>query len=619
MKSNILEKKIEEFKNAKEYECWYLVKQPTEFSNLCYLVSLLEKYKNDEKKINLSDYINNMVNKISKENENVKISPNYRALRVAAFFGLIKMKDGKYENSEISQTFLEIKNITKGKFEKIELYKNIITRQIEKMFISSIIDEEYNGVRIKYKLFPVILLYKILLELGKANNEKYYISTIEYKYIVATTKNYSDFLQTLLEIIELRNNDEYIEKLENFKTKFDNRIKQALKQLDTLNVTNEGIEIKPYKLLEVREKVNSFESGFIEYDELKYIDFLCSTESLFDLKKYNKIKNHERKEKSHTYQKIFFGAPGTGKSYKVSKLIEETFGKDENLIKNNVIRTTIYQDYSYYDFIGNIMPENDGTQIKYVFKPGPFTEALIRAFENENEDVFLVIEEMSRGNIASIFGDIFQLLDRENGVSQYPIDNSLISQYIKKELTIDDEKIKNGKIYLPSNLHILGTVNTSDQNVNVMDTAFKRRFLFEYVDTKPVYDEEKNPLNDFKFELSNEEFNWIKLYQNLNKFIVEDLELSEDKQLGQFFLKFTENEEENYEQLNNKLLQYLWEDVVLASISDNVKLFDEDIKTFSNLYEKFKNREQIFSEVFIKKYGNYFGVGDELENEKVIG
>lgn len=329
--------------------------------------------------------------------------------------------------------------------------------------------------------------------------------------------------------------------------------------------------------------------------------------------------NHERKENSHTYQKIFFGAPGTGKSYKVSKLIEETFGKDENLIKNNVIRTTIYQDYSYYDFIGNIMPENDGTQIKYVFKPGPLTEALTKAFENENEDIFLVIEEMSRGNIASIFGDIFQLLDRENGVSQYPIDNSLISQYIEKELTIDDEKIKNGKIYLPSNLHILGTVNTSDQNVNVMDTAFKRRFLFEYVDTKPVYDEEKNPLNDFKFELLNEKFNWIKLYQNLNKFIVEDLELSEDKQLGQFFLKFTENEEENYEQLNNKLLQYLWEDVVLASISDNVKLFDDDIKTFSNLYEKFKNREQIFSEVFIKKYGNYFGVGDELENEKVIG
>lgn len=353
----------------------------------------------------------------------------------------------------------------------------------------------------------------------------------------------------------------------------------------------------------------------------KLYNYLTNYKKIIQKKEIEMMNNILNKEKKFTnpHQKIFFGAPGTGKSYKVSKLIEETFGKDENLIKNNVIRTTIYQDYSYYDFIGNIMPENDGTQIKYVFKPGPFTEALIRAFENENEDVFLVIEEMSRGNIASIFGDIFQLLDRENGVSQYPIDNSLISQYIKKELTIDDEKIKNGKIYLPSNLHILGTVNTSDQNVNVMDTAFKRRFLFEYVDTKPVYDEEKNPLNDFKFELSNEEFNWIKLYQNLNKFIVEDLELSEDKQLGQFFLKFTENEEENYEQLNNKLLQYLWEDVVLASISDNVKLFDEDIKTFSNLYEKFKNREQIFSEVFIKKYGNYFGVGDELENEKVIG
>ncbi|PWZ83421.1 hypothetical protein DD879_12800, partial [Staphylococcus pseudintermedius] len=168
------------------------------------------------------------------------------------------------------------------------------------------------------------------------------------------------------------------------------------------------------------------------------------------------------------------------------------------------------------------------------FKPGVFTQALAKALLFKDKDIFLVLEEMSRGNVASIFGDIFQLLDRDySGESEYVINNNLISTFLKRK------GIENDKIFLPSNLHILGTVNTSDQNVNVIDTAFKRRFGFIYVDVKPVYNADGYPLNSYEFSLGGDfVFEWNKLYMSLNKFITEVLELPEDKQIGQFFIKF---------------------------------------------------------------------------------
>jgi len=131
------------------------------------------------------------------------------------------------------------------------------------------------------------------------------------------------------------------------------------------------------------------------------------------------------------------------------------------------------------------MPVTKDGKISYEFVPGIFTTALFAALRNQDRgiDVYLILEEMSRGDIASIFGDIFQLLDRDDtGKSMYGINNKSIYEYL-----ILNGVIKAGhKIIIPSNLHIIGTVNTSDQNVNVIDTAFKRRFDFKYIGVDPI-------------------------------------------------------------------------------------------------------------------------------------
>lgn len=301
-------------------------------------------------------------------------------------------------------------------------------------------------------------------------------------------------------------------------------------------------------------------------------------------------------------QEIRFGAPGTGKSFSIKEIIRVSY-PDYNEYNANpfVLRTTIHGEYSYFDFVGNIMPVSENGVVSYQFTEGIFTKALIRAMLNKDNDIYLIIEEMSRGDIASIFGDIFQLLDRnENGESVYRIDNSLISEQLIKY------GVKtNGKIYLPSNLHIIGTVNTSDQNVNVLDTAFKRRFSFVYESVKPKYDDKTgNILNSAEFTLSTKTFEWNQFYLAVNQFIVTKLELSEDKQLGQFFVKFNENVDV-HKTIKNKVLNYLWDDVQNASMSEGVSIFKEDIKAFSVLYDKFDSETdatEIFSKEFIDTY-----------------
>lgn len=319
--------------------------------------------------------------------------------------------------------------------------------------------------------------------------------------------------------------------------------------------------------------------------------------------------------------RIYFGAPGTGKSFGIKDFIQENGieNYDDKTSHPNVFRTTLHPEYGYHDFVGQVMPivkkdeESGSSVIEYEFSPQIFTKALERAFKvrDKKEPVFLILEEMSRANVAAVFGDLFQLLDRdEHGVSEYKIDNSLIAESIFGADRVDD------KIYLSENIFILGTVNTSDQNVYVMDTAFKRRFEFEYIPT----DEMIAHLNDYTFTLKvngePQEFTWLRLVPKLNAFIIKDEEqgglgLSEDKQLGQFFIKFkkakpeetdekvkNQIEEYNYNQIKGKLLQYLWHDVKEASYSSH-HLFSEEVTSYSKLYSLAKNRENFFSKQFL--------------------
>lgn len=312
-------------------------------------------------------------------------------------------------------------------------------------------------------------------------------------------------------------------------------------------------------------------------------------------------------------QKIYFGAPGTGKSYKIDTTIVNGINDDR------VFRVTFYPDFSYNDFIGQLLPKvipstipGGSSTITYDFQKGVFTKALEKAYENTSNDVYLIIEEMSRGDCAAIFGDIFQLLDREKsgvnkGYSRYFIDNELIAKDI---IAFGSSS----KVKLPPNFHILGTVNTSDQNVFVMDTAFKRRFEWEYVSPAPVLASApgstpvkyKNnvplSINDGTSTLKTIE--WIDLYQKLNKFIADDtyLGLGEDKQLGPFFIDFdtSASPDDHKNQIKNKLLNYLWNDIHKASFKSDVKLFNDNIGTFAELYSSFEADEQVFSTDFIK-------------------
>ena len=330
------------------------------------------------------------------------------------------------------------------------------------------------------------------------------------------------------------------------------------------------------------------------------------------------------KKRVYPLQVMYYGAPGTGKSYRIASLIKESYpGYTEYDDNPYVFRTTIYRDYSYFDFVGNIMPVTKEGKVSYEFVPGIFTTALCTALrtQDRNIDVYLILEEMSRGDIASIFGDIFQLLDRDDtGKSMYGINNKSIYEYL-----ILNGVIKAGhKIIIPSNLHIIGTVNTSDQNVNVIDTAFKRRFDFQYigVDPIPVKGKDDEYVNNFDIQFTDTDtYEWVKLYQAINHIIINDLGLAEDKQLGPFFLKDKGNDDANKdkgnddankdkgdddanrEQVADKLLHYLWQDVERVSYT-GASLFDDSIKSFSQLYSTFKNKKNILSESVKQAYGN---------------
>lgn len=380
---------------------------------------------------------------------------------------------------------------------------------------------------------------------------------------------------------------------------------------EVIEVENSNDKLYLKKKLEVSEGVKINIIDFNEDDLLTKIDHKEYSNILKALLQ-NCIEFKNNSFTSNAIQKIYYGAPGTGKSYSVSNILSEKYPNISVRENPFVIRTTIHQDYSYYDFIGSLQPDLDEkNNITYTFKPGPFSIALKKAFLNPEKEIILVIEEMSRGNIAAIFGDIFQLLDRVNGFSEYPIDNKLITDYLRKDSNIN---IIEDKVYIPNNLSIIGTVNTSDQNVNVMDTAFKRRFSFEYVSVDPIKDSKDKYLNSFSFELGKIEFNWIDLYRALNKFIVENLGLNEDKQIGQFFIKFDENKDkDNMLQIKDKLLQYLWEDVQNIAISEET-IFDKEIKTFGQLYKEFENKN-IFSEAFMNVYNSL----PKLVDEKING
>lgn len=280
---------------------------------------------------------------------------------------------------------------------------------------------------------------------------------------------------------------------------------------------------------------------------------------------------------------IVYGTPGCGKSYYVEHTLLDGYPKE------NYIRTTFYQDYTNTDFVGQILPVIDADKVTYEFNPGSFTLALEQAIRKPNERIALVIEELNRGSAASIFGDIFQLLDRKEGVSEYGITNVNIINYLKKKF---DGVYTFKEIRLPGNLSIYATMNTSDQNVFTLDTAFKRRWKFKKLINEFAVD------HQFKNKyIPGADITWEELVNDINEYILECSSglNSEDKQLGVYFVdengmrkeKVDASDPEAVNAFAYKVLEYLWSDVAKF---DRSKWFADGIKSLDELVKEYKEK-----------------------------
>ncbi len=255
---------------------------------------------------------------------------------------------------------------------------------------------------------------------------------------------------------------------------------------------------------------------------------------------------------------IYYGAPGTGKSHVVNDITE---AYDQ---KGRVERVTFHPEYDYASFVGSYKPAMSGNNIRYEFVPQAFTNIYINAWKDLDNNYYLIIEEINRGNCAEIFGDIFQILDRTNDYKITP--SKELKEYLELQLG-ESPNIDSSKLLLPPNLNILATMNTSDQSLFPMDSAFKRRWDWEYVPINYKLSEGNNSAK-FKVELSElESFSWLNFIQSVNNLIKENENLGADKCIGNYFI----NPDLNVISLSefiNKAIFYLWNDVFKDEMED---------------------------------------------------
>ena len=269
--------------------------------------------------------------------------------------------------------------------------------------------------------------------------------------------------------------------------------------------------------------------------------------------------------------------------------------------KDAVFRTTFHPDTDYAAFVGCYKPCMNGSVIEYSYMPQVFTNAYIAAWENTKKPVYLVIEEINRGNCAQIFGDLFQLLDRDKatGKSEYPIkaDKDLVA-HIEKVLGAGHEGIKNGELCLPPNLIIYATMNTSDQSLFPMDSAFKRRWDWEYV---PINYSKDIDSGKFVIEIDEHtKYSWVEFLESVNDKIY-DATNSEDKQMGNFFIKKSIKANE----FVNKVMFYLWNEVCKEEYGTQRNFFrkGKDGKTEFKFTELFGDNQATILKEFITSLG----------------
>lgn len=358
----------------------------------------------------------------------------------------------------------------------------------------------------------------------------------------------------------------YIRATENSKKTFDSILREiVLPKISNLEI--------------IKDKNNFLFNLVLNYEEIKKTTSETKNDKQIDY-------NSSFIDKPH--QRIFFGAPGTGKSFKLNEEAKEYFG-------DNYERVTFHPNYMYGNLVGafkpfpNILKNIDGSikkdedgniqeSITYKYIPGVLMKQLVKALKNPSENYLLLIEEINRANVSAVFGDIFQLLDRAgDGESEYVIATSdELQNYLKQELEnvelSQDIQEKLGvdfkRLYLPKNLYIWATMNSADQGVMPMDTAFRRRWEFTYLDIDETADVNREDFSKYKFKVNKQEIVlWDAFRREVNKKL-SALNIPEDKLIGPYFISKSMLEKTDLDELTeiikNKVLMYLYEDVAKA-------------------------------------------------------
>lgn len=274
---------------------------------------------------------------------------------------------------------------------------------------------------------------------------------------------------------------------------------------------------------------------------------------------------------------LLYGVPGVGKSHE----IQEKYCDDPERME----RVVFHPDYTYSDFVGQILPRVEKEQLKYVFTPGPFTKMLKRAWKNPDQAYYLIIEEINRGNAPAIFGEIFQLLDRKTEdsrkytASEYGESEYAISNYDVAKEVFDEE---DHEIRIPSNMWILATMNTADQNVFTLDTAFQRRWNMHHIKNDVL------SAGHAKDCIEGSEIQWGAFAVVINDMVTNfsiDIAGSEDKRLGAYFAR---KNELSVNKFSEKVLKYLWNDVFKM---EKDFVFDEKFKSLESVIETYEESE----------------------------
>ena len=277
------------------------------------------------------------------------------------------------------------------------------------------------------------------------------------------------------------------------------------------------------------------------------------------------------------------------------------------------VATVFHPDTQYSDFVGCLKPSMNGSDVEYRFREGPFCKVLKVAHENPQEHCYLVIEEINRASAAAVFGEIFQLLDREpNGRSRYGVD--INDPDMLSYLAINAPSvIIDGQLKLPSNLSIYATMNSSDQAVMPMDTAFKRRWKFEYKSIN--FDKCANgSFTILDSESLSFTISWKKFAGCINECLAMQ-EIPEDRHLGPWFLSSEELQDEKSTSYarTGKLFMYLWDDVLRHGLKATV--FDASIKNYGQLVHSFNSGVPVFSEALLDRFRKTVDVNMSLVAE----